>query len=232
MQAGTPFDFPPFPGFRDEALAFLRELKHHNERDWFNARKPVYEDEVRWPMRCLVADLARRASERDLPLTGDPKRSVFRIYRDVRFSKNKQPYKTHVSAALTRSGEKGDDGALYVHVEPGRSFVAVGFWHLERGLLGAWRRRMVEGPGVWLGVRDALAARGLALSNDDEALKRLPRGFTDYAESDVADYLRWKSFLVERPVDDAAVQHPDFTELVLDVAEGARPLLEFGWGLS
>lgn len=231
MTSGTPLDFPPFPGFRDEALTFLRGLKRHNDRDWFNERKAVYEDEVRWPMRCLVADLVRRSGERGLPLTGDPKRSVFRIYRDIRFSKDKRPYKTHVSAALTRSGDKGDDGAVYVHVQPGRSFIAVGFWHLERDLLGAWRQRMVEWPAAWLGVRDALAAHDLTLSDDDDRLKRLPRGYSEAADSPVADYLRWKSFLVEEAVDDDAVQTPDFTDRVLDVAERARPLLDFGWGL-
>src|SRR5690606_41334595 len=82
-------DFPPFPGFRPEAFDFLRALAAHNDREWFKPRKEVYEDEVLWPFRCLVADVTREARAQGIPLAGDPQRAIFRIYRDTRFSKDK-----------------------------------------------------------------------------------------------------------------------------------------------
>lgn len=222
-------DHPPFPGFRDEAFAFLRELEVNNRRDWFKPRKEVYQDEVRWPMECLVADAARRAGERDLPLTGHPKESIFRIYRDVRFSKNKQPYKTHVGAVLSRSGSRKDDGVVYVHVEPGKCFLAGGFYRPEMPLLRAIRTRIVENPATFYEMRDRLEESGLSIAHGDDTLVRMPRGFEAYRDRDVADVLKWKSLLVRRAVSDDELQESTFTEQVLAMMQDTLPLLEFGW---
>ena len=96
---------PDFPGFRTAAFTFLSDLKRHNERAWFQSNRETYEREVRFPLECLVAELSDPAHQ--LPIRGDPKRNVFRGYRDVRFSKNKTPYKTHAAAYLTRDVSKG-----------------------------------------------------------------------------------------------------------------------------
>lgn len=221
-------DYPPFPGFRDEAFDFLKQLAQHNERDWFKPRKETFEDEVQWPLRCLVADAARQATYHDLPFSGDPKRALFRIYRDTRFSKNKQPYKTHVSAVLSRTGRRKEPGGLYLHIEPGHSFLAAGFWKLETPALRRWRTRIADEPAAFLDVRRRLAEAGLALETR-EALKRMPRGFEDYAETDVADVLRWKSFTTSRSFPDVALQTPDFTGDVVQMMRDVRPLLEYGW---
>ncbi len=223
------FDYPPFPGFRDEAFAFLKQLKRNNSRDWFKPRKQVYEDEVQWPLRCLVADAARRAHERGLPLTGDPKRSLFRIHRDTRFSKNKKPYKTAAGAILSRSGTRKDHGVVYVHVEPGQAFLAAGYWRPDNDVLRAWRSRMAHDPASILVMVDRLRAAGLTVNHSDNTLKRMPRGFESFADSDVADYLRWKSFIVSRPVDDEVLRSPAFAEAVVQMMAEALPLLEYGW---
>ena len=97
---------PPFPGFREEAFAFLRDLRQHNERDWFKPRKATYDDELLWPARCLIGELAEALPRAGVPLTGTPKKAPFRIYRDTRFSKNKDPYKTHLGLVLSRDGTK------------------------------------------------------------------------------------------------------------------------------
>ena len=185
-------DLPPFPGFRAEGLQFLSDLARNNDRDWFKPRKQTFDDELQWPFRCLVADFARRAPAAGLPLTGDPKRSLFRIYRDTRFSKNKRPYKTHVGAVLSRSGGRKDPGALYVHVEPGASFIAGGYWRPENDLLRRWRTRMAAQPARFLEMIETLEASGYAVSVR-ESLKRMPRGFEAESESDLADWLRAKS---------------------------------------
>lgn len=108
----------PFSGFAPADLAFLTGLAAHNDREWFTAHRGVYDDRLKPALAALIAALNDAFAARDLPLAGDPKKSVFRIHRDVRFSKDKRPYKTHVSATLTRDGLKLSPGLVYVHIEP------------------------------------------------------------------------------------------------------------------
>jgi uncharacterized protein (DUF2461 family) len=108
----------PFPGFAAADLAFLTGLAAHNDREWFTANRAVYDERLKPTLATLIDALNGAFAARDLPLAGDPKKSVFRIHRDVRFSKDKRPYKTHVSATLTRDGMKLSPGLVYVHIEP------------------------------------------------------------------------------------------------------------------
>jgi len=222
-------DFPPFPGFRPQAFDFLRDLAANNDRDWFKPRKSTYEDELLWPMQCLVEDCSRRAAAQNLPLSGDPKKSVFRIYRDTRFSRDKSPYKTTCSAFLSPSGQRNDGmGGVYIHLEPGQCFLGAGFWHPEQPFVNRWRARMAEDSEGFLDVARHLEAHNLIFSQED-ALKRLPRGYEEYTEHPLADYLRLKSFTVGRRVPDDAMQRPGFADQVMDMMHDVRPLLEYGW---
>ena len=103
----------PLTGFPAEGLQFLSDLADHNEPAWFKPRRDAYEAHVRGPMVALVADLLTLAAAGDLPLTGEPEKAVFRVYRDVRFARDKRPYKTHCGASLSRTGAKLAPG-LYV----------------------------------------------------------------------------------------------------------------------
>ncbi|SDR53654.1 TIGR02453 family protein [Rhizobiales bacterium GAS113] len=219
-----------FAGFSPEAFAFLKGLAANNEADWFKPRKAIYEAEIKAPLAALVADLVEGAQERGLPFTGDPARSVFRIYRDIRFSHDKRPYKTAASAALTRKGSKQDPGALYVHAEPGACFLGCGFWHAEPRLLDAWRKEMVQRPARFLAVVRALEKAGLEVTGG-EIRKRLPRGFEDQSSSKIAPYLLWNSFVVYRKLKDRELQSPDLPDKVLGFGEACRPLLDYGWAL-
>jgi uncharacterized protein (DUF2461 family) len=109
---------PSFPGFAAADLAFLTGLAAHNDREWFTAHRAVYDERLKPTLSVLIEALNAALAGRGLPLAGDPKKSVFRIHRDVRFSKDKRPYKTHVSATLTRDGQKLSPGLVYVHIEP------------------------------------------------------------------------------------------------------------------
>ena len=223
---------PPFPGFSDEALQFLRDLKANNERDWFKPRKPTYDDDVRDPMRMLVADLSRRFAAEDIPLSGDPARSVFRIYRDTRFSKNKNPYKTNVAAALHRGSRKGAPGGLYVHVEPENCFLSSGYWQMDTKLLRRWRERLVADPDGWQEIAARAEADGVTLgSGPTSTLKRMPRGFSDYVDSPVAEALRWRGATLTLDVPDEAVQSPAFADRVVAFAKASMPFLSWGWDL-
>lgn len=107
-----------FSGFEPADLAFLTGLALNNDRDWFTAHRAVYDDRLKPALAALIAATSEACAVRGLPLSGDPKRSVFRIHRDTRFSKDKKPYKTHVSATLTRDGGRMSPGMIYIHIEP------------------------------------------------------------------------------------------------------------------
>jgi uncharacterized protein (DUF2461 family) len=111
---------PPeaFAGFSAEDLGFLTGLAANNDKAWFTAHRAVYDERLKPGMGRLIAALNTEFAARDLPFVGDAKKSIFRIHRDVRFAKDKRPYKTHVSASLTREGDKMAPGAVYVHIEP------------------------------------------------------------------------------------------------------------------
>src|SRR5215472_4914758 len=129
-----------FSGFRAATFEFLAELRENNDPAWFKPRKAVYEAEVLAPFRDLIVAVGTALGEAGLPLVGDPRRGIFRIYRDVRFSPDKRLYKTHAGAVLTRSGDKRSSGVLYLHLAPAESMVGAGFWHPEPDRLGKLRR--------------------------------------------------------------------------------------------
>ena len=224
---------PDFEGFSDAAFAFLEGLARNNERGWFNENRETWETEIRFPLECLVAEFRPGAAGRGLPVRGDPTKAIFRIYRDIRFSKNKQPYKTHAGAVLSRTGARGEAGVVYIHVQPENCFVSAGFWRLDPPTLTAWRRRMVDDPDEWLAIvepyeGDADAAYMRTIS----ALKTMPRGFKQDADSPVAEWVRWKSFLLTRPVADADAKSRSFVDIIREHARKAIPLLEYGWELA
>jgi uncharacterized protein (TIGR02453 family) len=219
-----------FAGFRPAAFAFFSELRDNNDAAWFKPRKAVYEAEVLGPFRELIAAVGAALRETGLPLVGDPRHGIFRIYRDVRFSPDKRLYKTHAGAVLTRSGRKRDPGLLYLHVAPGKSMVAAGFWHPEPDLLLRLRRAILDDPETFLVVVDGLAAAGSPLSSD-ERLSRPPRGFEAAKGTRAAEYVGWKSFTAHAALSDAEMQSPALVGRIVGFAHTALPLLEWGWAV-
>jgi len=217
-----------FAGFRPAAFAFFRGLQDNNDPVWFKPRKALYEAEVLTPFRELIAAVGDALGQTGLPLIGDPRRGIFRIYRDVRFSPDKRLYKTHAGAVLTRSGGRRDPGVLYIHVAPGESMVAAGFWHPEPALLARLRRAVLGDPEGFLEIADRLAAAGCPLSSDDK-LSRPPRGFEAARGTAVDEYVCWKSFTAHCTLSDAEMQSPALVDRIFDFARTVLPLLEWGW---
>jgi uncharacterized protein (TIGR02453 family) len=217
-----------FPGFRPAAFRFLKELSGHNDPDWFRPRKALYEAEVLAPLRHLVVAVGAALEEAGVPLIGDPRRGIFRIYRDVRFSPDKRLYKTHAGAVLTRSGGKRDPGLLYLHVAPGESMVAAGFWHPEPLHLSRLRRAIQDDPDGFLAIAEPLAAAGHPIASDTR-LSRPPRGFEAAKGGAVADYLCWKSFTAHALLGDDEMQSPALVGRIVGFARLALPFLEWGW---
>ena len=216
---------PPFPGFADEGLGFLEALRDHNDRDWFKARKGTYDAHLKGPMDLLVADVARALGTAGLGFTSG---RAFRIYRDTRFSKDKRPYKTHVSATFARP-DRGDDDPVfvYVHVEPGASFVAAGVYKPPVTWLRPVRRLIARRPGRFDAIRADVEAAGLELSNAGQALSGMPRGFAEYRGEPVAEALKWETIIARRDLSREDVQAPALVDRVVEAAKGARPLVRF-----
>ncbi|MBV8244297.1 MAG: DUF2461 domain-containing protein [Candidatus Eremiobacteraeota bacterium] len=220
-----------FDGFSPAALRFLRDLKKNNERAWFQARKERYETELLAPLQALTADLATALQKEKIPIAADPKRPTFRIYRDVRFSRDKSPYKTNLGTYLPYKGQRGAPGGLYVHIEPKESFAAVAFYELDRPLLERWRRAMAEDPKRFEKVLRALERNGAAIYEQENALKRMPRGFEAHAQSPIAQYFRYPSFTVSEELADADLGDRRLVARCVDLVRRARPLLDYGWAV-
>jgi uncharacterized protein (TIGR02453 family) len=219
-----------FAGFRPAAFAFFSELRDNNDPAWFKPRKAIYEAEVLQPFRELIAAVGVALCEAGVPLVGDPRHGIFRIYRDVRFSRDKRLYKTHAGAVLTRSGRKRDTGLLYLHVAPAESMVAAGFWHPDADPLRRLRQAILDDPEAFLAIADGLAAAGSPVSSD-ERLSRPPRGFEAAKGTKVAGYVGWKSFTAHAPLSDDEMQSPTLVDRIVVFARTALPLLEWGWSI-
>lgn len=201
-----------FRGFGGEALRFLRRLRRNNTREWFERHRPVYETELRDPMRELVEEMDVRLARFAPELTGDPRRSVFRIHRDVRFSADKSPYKTNVACQFYhhdagRGAGQDAEGAgagVYFQLADGECFVAGGIWMPARPALEKIREAVAGDPGRLDRIVRAPAFRRRFRKLDQEAmLTRLPRG---YAEGHPAErWLRYKSFTATRALTEREV---------------------------
>ena len=220
-----------FTGFRPAAFAFFKELRDNNDPTWFKPRKEIYETEVLAPFRELIMAVNAAMQEAGLPFVGDPRRSVFRIYRDVRFSPDKRLYKTHAGAVLTRSGDKRDPGLLYIHVAPGESMVAAGFWHPAPDLLNRLRRAILADPDEFLAIANGFAALGHPITSD-ERLSRLPRGFEAVKGTPAAKYICGKSFTTHASLSDSQMQSPELVGRIMDFARTVMPFLEWSWAAA
>lgn len=204
-----------FHAFRPAAFTFLRKLARNNRKPWFEANRPVYEQELRQPMRALVEEMDARLARVAPEIIGDPRRSMFRIHRDTRFSRDKSPYKIHAASwfyhrdAGRQVGQEAEGGSagFYFHLQPGACFLGGGIWMPPRGQLGKIRDALVEDPE---GFGDAVLApavrRRFGTLDEDAMLTRLPRG---YAPGHPAErWLRYQSFTLGRPVSDAEALSP------------------------
>lgn len=217
-----------FTGFGPKALPFFEALKFHQSKAWFDENRGLYDEDVVAPMVALIDDLTAAFATRKIPLQGDGKRSMFRLNRDVRFARDKSPYKTHAGAVMTRSGSKKDHGLLYIHIDPTGCFTAAGFYMPEAPALAAVRKAILAEPGRATALLARLEKSGLALGAFDQ-LTRTPKGFEDLKGGPLDGMIRMKSFVVEEKLPDKLVKSPKLAEKIIDFAERAKPLLEFGW---
>jgi uncharacterized protein (TIGR02453 family) len=221
-----------FAGFRRQAVDFLADLAEHNDRAWFQPRKAEYERLLKEPLEGLCLALDEEFARRRIPLTADPRRSPFRIYRVVRFSKDKSPYKTNVGASFAYA-DRAADGSLtplgdrrgggYFHLQPGEIYVGGGMWHPEPGPLAAWRRLVADDPDrVHQAIDDpAFVARFGGV--DGDRAKRMPAGFP--ADHPDAALLTLKDVTFGRRLADDEAFSPDLPAVLATDLAAAVPLL-------
>lgn len=184
-------------GFSRATFSFLRGLTENNEKAWFDAHRDDYERDVREPFAATLEAAADATVGGPWELHGG-RETMFRINRDVRFAKDKSPYKTNVGGLLTANGEKGESsGVAYLHLEDGGGFVACGYYQLTPTRLIAIRDRIIADADEFDAVLDGLAERHRTLS-DQDSLRSMPRGYSEYADHRHAEQLRRRSFMVSQ----------------------------------
>lgn len=218
--------------FTPATLRFFRGLARNNNKAWFESHRPVYESEVRQPMRDLVEELDARFPRFAPEICGDPKRSMFRINRDIRFSMDKSPYKTNAGcwfyhrSASGRVGSEANEGSAgyYFHLQPGKSFLGAGLWMPPRPQLNKLRDAMAEDPDAFIRVVKSLPKRFGGL-DDDAVLKRMPRGYGE--DHPAAKWLRYQSFTTGRAVTDSRVTGAKLPAILERDFEALLPLVRW-----
>jgi uncharacterized protein (TIGR02453 family) len=218
---------PSFAGFPVQALRFLRRLKKNNNREWFLAHKGEFEDYVKAPMQALVSALQPGfqsfAPEFDL----DPAKSIFRIYRDIRFSKDKSPYKTHIAAHFVIPGnKKGVEGSgYYLQIAPGDVFLGGGIYIPDGDQLKNIRRSISAKHGKFLQIIKNNAFRRQFGELEGNKLQRVPAGYSP--DDPLADFLKLKQFFVGIQFKDEECEDERFVNRCLKVCKTAAPFVDF-----
>jgi uncharacterized protein (TIGR02453 family) len=214
------------PRFTPAALTFLRALKRHNDREWFKARKEQYEALLRGPMIEVIDRLAKDFSAFAPDLVANSKTSLYRIYRDTRFSANKAPLKTHVAAVFPCRGLGKHQGAgLYLEVAPTWVWVGGGMYAPDSSQLQAVREHIAGNLRQLRAIVESSAFRRHVGTLGGERLQRVPRAFpSDHA---AAEYLKHRQFLAGREFPASFASSSMFYGGVLGVFRHVAPLINF-----
>ena len=206
---------------------FLAELKENNDRTWFQANKSRYEEQVKGPLLAFIGGFEERLGRLSGHFVADPRPvggSLFRIYRDVRFSKDKSPYKT--AAGIHFRHERAKDvhaPGYYLHLEPAACFVACGLWMPASAQAQHVRAAIERDRAGWLAARDTAQAGGFALSGS--SLKRPPRGYA--ADHPMIEDLKRKDFTLTATLDQQAVTADDFPARLVQRWSHTTPFMRF-----
>jgi uncharacterized protein (TIGR02453 family) len=217
--------------FTTETMKFLRGLARNNDREWFEARRDVYERVVRAPMLALVEEINTAMEGKKLDgfapeHVRTPQKTVMRIYRDIRFSKNKLPYKTHMSAWWARRGmEKTSGGGYYVQISPKEVMVAAGVYMPEREQLLQIRTWMAEHHEDYRKLLKTAKAKKLGLTEiESHALTRMPKGFP--AEHPADELLRAKDWGVSVSLPAELALEPQLLSEIVKRLKAAAPIVD------
>ncbi len=228
--AGHPLEdllYPPFAGFPPEALSFFRRLKRNNNRPWFQKHKDEYEDHVRFPMQCLIASVGPQMADVAADFDFHPKKSIFRIYRDTRFSNNKTPYKTNIAAYFQARGKKSpaERPGLYVGIELGEIFIGGGLYMPSGDQLKSIRASIANHPDDYLAVIEDPGFRKMFGEVMGDKLVKAPLGYPK--DHPMIAHLRLKQFFVGVELGEKECLKPKFAETVAKYFAATMPFVRW-----
>lgn len=213
------------PYFRPEALTFLRNLARHNDREWFQPRKAVFEAELKEPMLAVIRKVTDAMVDFAPSFVRPAEKCLFRIYRDTRFSANKAPYKTHVAAWWAAEGmEKTSGAGYYFHVSAKELIVAAGAWMPEKEQLAAVRHWLLDHHEEFRKLLKRPAARKAFEEFEGNALTRPPKGFP--AEHPAMDLIRCRQWGLATTLPATEALKPGLAALLIRYFKLAAPVVE------
>lgn len=217
-----------YASFKPETIRFLNDLKINNNREWFNANKTRYEEDVLDVALAFIQSMQKPLEAIAPHFTAIPKRmggSLMRVYRDTRFSKNKTPFKTNIGIQFRHERAKDVHApGFYVHIDPDGVFLGVGMWRPDTGSLAGIRKRIDEKRAEWIKVSTAKKFRGqYALGG--ESLLRPPRGFAK--DHPLLDDLKRKDFIAIKNMSLDEATNPKFQQKVESAFKAATDYMEF-----
>lgn len=210
--------------FTPATFKFLRELRANNDREWFAANKKRYETDIRDASLRFIADFAPRLAKIAPHLVADPRPvggSMFRIFRDTRFSRDKSPYKIHVGIHFFHESatKTASVPGFYLHLQPGESFAAAGIWHPDPAALARVREAIVAGSPEWKALRRS------KLTIEGAALKRPPRGFAP--DHPFIEDLKRTDYVTSTRFTDKEICAPAFLSDFAKACRKMAPLVKF-----
>ncbi|MEL6202601.1 MAG: DUF2461 domain-containing protein [Pseudomonadota bacterium] len=217
-----------FQGFPEDTLKFLKALGFHQSREWFHENKKLYESAVKNPLGDMIEAASIQFEVDKIPLRANRKTSLYRVNRDIRFSKNKDPYNTHMSGLLTRNATKKEQGFVYVHISNEETFIASGFYGLDGAQLRAFRDLIIREPDNFRKIVKSMEKLGYTMG-EGGALKRLPAGFDKELPEDIQKWLKLKNFTFMDHFDQSVIYTPELIERMARLGKASIPFLEFGW---
>ncbi len=214
--------------FRPALFSFLRDLAAHNDRDWFKANRERYDSKVLEPAQQFISEFGPRLKKISPHFNADPRPiggSIFRIYRDTRFSKDKTPYKTHTGIHFRHeAGKDAYTPGFYLHLDPAGVFVGMGIWHPDSSTLKKIRAAIAENPARWKRLKNGKRFREtFELAGD--SLKRAPKGYDP--DHPLIDDLRRKDFIAVTNLTQKDVTSPGFLDQYTDLCKAGSPLVKF-----
>jgi len=209
----------------NDTLSFLCQLKENNNREWFNQNRHWYEL-ARKSFTAFVEELIPSIKEFDSSLgIIEAKDCLFRIYRDIRFSPNKVPYKINMGAYIARGGRKSPFAGYYFHVEPNASFISGGIYMAEPNTMRKVRMDIDTYQEKFIEIVRNKSFQNTFSGLGNESLKRVPQGFS--AQSSVAQYLMLKHIIPTHYLDDKALSSSNLFTRVIDAFRVMHPLVQF-----
>ena len=214
---------------QNKTLQFLTKLTRHNNKAWFDEHRQQYED-AKMDMEKFIQAVIEKHSLKDPDIQGlTAKKCMFRINRDVRFSKNKQPYKTNFGASMDKGGKKSGFAGYYFHLEPGKSFMGGGIWMPEPAAVKNIRQEidysLPEFESIIKNKKFKQVYGGLYVGEDGLKLVNVPRGFEK--DNPAAEYLKFKSWLAIANLTDDEVTSKDLVKNTLHAFEVLQPMIKF-----